>query len=73
MFLAVPMRIVSVESDEAVVELGGVRRRVRLDLVEGASPGMYGLIHAGFVITLLSEADAQETLEYLSGGRNATC
>jgi hydrogenase expression/formation protein HypC len=66
------MRIVSVESDEAVVELGGVRRRVRLDLVEGASPGMYGLIHAGFVITLLTEADALETLEYLSGGRNAS-
>jgi hydrogenase expression/formation protein HypC len=71
MCLAVPMKIVSVDSDQAVVELGGVRRRVRLDLVEGASVGMYGLIHAGFVISLLSETYALETLEYLSGGRNA--
>ena len=53
------------EGPEATVELSGVRKRVRLDLVEGASVGDYALIHAGYAITVMPEQEARKTLEYL--------
>jgi len=65
MCLAVPMRIVKMDGREAIVELPGVRKRVRMDLVEGASVGDYALIHAGYAITVLPEEEALETLSYL--------
>lgn len=65
MCLAVPMRIVEMDGREATVELPGVRKRVRMDLVEGASVGDYALIHAGYAITVLPEEEALETLSYL--------
>lgn len=66
MCLAIPMRIVKIEGDQARAELRGAVRRVRLDLVEGAEVGNYVLVHAGFAISLLEEEDALQTLEYLA-------
>ena len=65
MCLAVPMRIAEMDGQEATVELSGVRKRVRMDLVEGASVGDYALIHAGYAITVMPEEEALETLSYL--------
>jgi len=65
MCLAVPMRIMEVAGQEAVVELSGVRKRIRLDLVESARTGDYALIHAGYAIGVMPESEARETLEYL--------
>ncbi|MBD3369358.1 HypC/HybG/HupF family hydrogenase formation chaperone [Candidatus Fermentibacteria bacterium] len=66
MCLAIPMKIVKIEGDQARAELKGAVRRVRLDLVEGAEVGNYVLVHAGFAISLLEEEDALQTLEYLA-------
>ena len=65
MCLAVPMRLVAVEGSRGTVEVEGVHREVRLDLMEGARPGDWLLIHAGYAIQLLDEAAAAETLELL--------
>jgi hydrogenase expression/formation protein HypC len=59
------MRIVEMEGPEATVELSGVRKRVRMDLVRDASVGDYALIHAGYAITVMPEDEARETLSYL--------
>ena len=64
MCLAIPMKVVRAEGDRGEAETGGVRRTVRLDLVE-AAVGDYVLVHAGFAIQVLDEAEAAETLELL--------
>jgi hydrogenase expression/formation protein HypC len=63
MCLAVPMLIVSIEGDRAVVENHGVEARVSLDLTPEAGLGDFVLVHAGFAIQTLTENEARETLE----------
>ncbi len=64
MCLAVPGLVVSVEGRKAVVDFGGVRREVMLDLMEEGEvrPGCYVLVHTGYVIQILDEEEAEETL-----------
>ncbi len=57
------MKIVEIDGLDAVAELQGVRRRVRLDLVDDCKVGDYVLIHAGFVIEKLDEEQAKKSLE----------
>jgi len=62
MCLAIPARVIAIEDDMAVVELGGVTRRASLMLVPETKVGDYVLLHAGFAIQRLDEEEAQETL-----------
>jgi hydrogenase expression/formation protein HypC len=50
----------------ATVELGGVRQRVSTALVEGVAPGDYVVVHVGYALARLDEAEAQKTLRLLS-------
>jgi hydrogenase expression/formation protein HypC len=59
------MRIVERTGDDAVVESGGVRKNIRLDLLRNAAVGEYVLVHAGYAIERLDTAEALETLELL--------
>lgn len=64
MCLAVPVKVVAVNGNEATVDIGGVWSRVRLDLLgEEVKPGDYILVHTGFAIRRLDPADAEETLK----------
>ncbi len=65
MCLAVPVKIVAIEGNRATVDFAGNRRSASLVLVPAAAVGDYVLLHAGFAITVLAEADALETLELL--------
>ena len=65
MCLAIPMEIKSIDGNEAVAEAGGIRKEVRLDLLEGAEIGDYILIHTGYAIEKLDPAEALETLELI--------
>lgn len=62
MCLAVPLRLVEVDGASGVVEMGGIRRRANLSLVEGPKVGDYVVVHAGFAITILDQKEAEETL-----------
>jgi hydrogenase expression/formation protein HypC len=70
MCLAVPARIEEIYSRDGLkmarVDFGGVSREVCLDYVPAAKVGEYCIIHVGFAISLLSEAEAQETLALLN-------
>jgi hydrogenase expression/formation protein HypC len=59
------MRILKVEGNAGVVEAGGVKRRIYLDLVEEAREGDYVIVHAGYAIHKIDESEAQENLELL--------
>ena len=64
MCLGVPGRVVEVEEMTAVVDFWGVKRRVRLDLVdEPVQPGDYVLNHVGFAIRRIPPEDVQTTVE----------
>ena len=65
MCLAVPVKVVSVEGIEAEVEIGGVKRRVSIMLPPEARVGDYVLLHTGYAINVIDEAEALETLKIL--------
>lgn len=66
MCLAVPGRLMTIEGDQALVDLHGNRVPVCTVLVPEARAGDWVLVHAGFVIQKLTEEDARETWKVLS-------
>jgi len=62
MCLAIPLRVTRIEGDVGEVELSGVTRQISLALTPEARVGDYVLVHTGFAISVLDEAEAQETL-----------
>ena len=67
MCLAVPAKIVSINGDEAVAEIQGVRRKIIVSLINGPRIGDYVLIHAGFAIRKWSDEDVREYNAMLNG------
>ena len=65
MCLAVPVRITSIEGDQAEVDIGGVGRTVSIALTPEARLGDYVLLHTGYAINVLNEEEAEETLTLL--------
>jgi hydrogenase expression/formation protein HypC len=69
MCLGVPGKIVETYEkgglQMAKVDFGGVFREACLNYVPDAKVGEYCIIHVGFAISLLSESEAQETLDLL--------
>ena len=72
MCLGIPWRIVEITLTDAEglmrmgkVDFGGVSREVCLAYVPEAQEGEYVIVHAGFAISLLDEAEARETIELL--------
>ncbi|MGZ4358212.1 MAG: HypC/HybG/HupF family hydrogenase formation chaperone [Gaiellaceae bacterium] len=69
MCLGIPGQIVElVDSERGTVraEIGGVRRRVSVALLEGDPvPGEWVLVHVGFALQRIDEREAQETLALL--------
>ena len=63
MCLAVPLRITAIDGMDAEAERGGVKRRVRLDLLRDPKIGEYVLVHAGFAIERIDEEQARLDLE----------
>ena len=64
MCLGVPGRIIEVHGLSATVDFWGVRREVRLELVDqDVQPGDYILNHVGYAIRRIPEDDIEGTLE----------
>lgn len=74
MCLAIPGRVVEIVDEQnrlALVDVAGVRRTVNVGLLdaEGQSvgPGDWVLIHVGFALSVVDEAEAAATLALLQG------
>jgi hydrogenase expression/formation protein HypC len=69
MCLAVPGKIISVEEVHGnrigKVRFGGITREAVLDFVPDASAGDYVVVHVGFAISKVDEAEAARTYEIL--------
>ncbi len=62
MCLAVPGKVIEIDGDTARVDFGGITREANVVLVPEAAVDSYVLVHAGFAIQVLNEAEAEETL-----------
>ena len=67
MCLALPARVAALpDADTAPLEVGGVRQRVSVALLEGVRVNDYVVVHVGYALTRLDEAEAQRTLATLA-------
>jgi hydrogenase expression/formation protein HypC len=67
MCLGVPGRVVEVNGLSATVDFWGLRKQVRLDVVDApVSPGDYVLNHVGFAIRRIPATEAEATLALYS-------
>lgn len=71
MCLAVPLKIVEIDGLDAVGEVEGLRRRMRLDFIREPKVGEYVIVHAGFAIERLPEKQALEDIEAWGEVQNA--
>ena len=69
MCLGVPGRVLDTSIDDGVrygrVDFGGIVKRICLDHVAEAQPGDYVLVHVGFALVRIDEAEAQRVLAML--------
>ncbi|HDD64782.1 MAG TPA: HypC/HybG/HupF family hydrogenase formation chaperone [Firmicutes bacterium] len=63
MCLAIPMKVIEIEGKEAIVEMGNIRKRVNIQLVDDLKVGEYVIVHAGFAIQKIDEKQAKENIE----------
>ncbi|HZL01601.1 MAG TPA: HypC/HybG/HupF family hydrogenase formation chaperone [Cellulomonas sp.] len=69
MCLGIPGRVIETRDDDALlmgkVDFGGVRKEVCLAYTPEVQVGDYVVVHVGFAISRLDEAEALKTLEIL--------
>lgn len=71
MCLAIPGKVKSIESKfdglvrMAKVSFGGIIKEASLDMVPKAKVGDYVLVHVGVAISIVDEAEAKRTFQYL--------
>lgn len=66
MCLGIPMEIASIQGSKAVVQTGGLKRTINIEMVPEARVGDYVIVHTGFAIERLDEAKAKETLRLIN-------
>lgn len=70
MCLAVPGKIISIEEADATfrngrVDFAGIVKSVNLSYVPEAKIGDYVVVHVGFALSIVDEAEARQVFEYL--------
>ena len=63
MCLAIPAKVVELHGDgSGVIDVGGLRKTVSLMLVDDVEIGDFVILHVGYAIAKLDEAEAAKTL-----------
>lgn len=72
MCLAIPARVVErLKAAAALIDAGGIEKRVSLELVPEAAVGDYVIVHAGYAISRLDPEEALRTLGLFAEMRRA--
>lgn len=71
MCLAIPGKVLSISTQlddtfrQGKVSFGGIMKEINLCMVPEANIGDYVLVHVGVAISVIDEAEAKQTFEYL--------
>lgn len=69
MCLAVPGQIIAIEGEglelTGKVSFGGIQKQVSLAYTPSAQVGDYVLVHVGFALQIVDEAEAHQVFDYL--------
>jgi len=70
MCLAVPGKVISIsEADEfnrmAKVDFGGIKKDISIAFTPEVQVGNYVIVHTGFALSVIDEAEAAKVFEYL--------
>jgi hydrogenase expression/formation protein HypC len=65
MCLAIPARIKSIDGQNAIADIEGVKRDISLQLTPEAKVGDYVLLHTGYAIGIIDADEAEETMKLL--------
>jgi len=65
MCLAIPALIKSIDGYQAEADIDGITLQVSLQLTPDARIGDYVLLHTGYAISTIDQAEAEETLKLL--------
>lgn len=65
MCLGIPMKILKIEGDRAMVSAGKIERRIAINFLTNPMIGDYVIVHAGFAIEKINPEKAEETLQML--------
>jgi hydrogenase expression/formation protein HypC len=69
MCLGIPGRVIEIRDDgvlpTGVVDFGGIRKEACLVYASDAAVGDYVIVHVGFAISRVDEAEARRTLDVL--------
>ncbi|MBN2544548.1 MAG: HypC/HybG/HupF family hydrogenase formation chaperone [Spirochaetes bacterium] len=66
MCLAVPMKLIKIDGINGIVELGNINYKVNLELIDNPLIGEYLIVHAGFAINKINEAEAIESINLIN-------
>jgi hydrogenase expression/formation protein HypC len=66
MCLSIPAKIISIESEKAKANIGGSIVEINLQLVDDVTIGDYVLVHTGFALEKINEAEALNTLQLIN-------
>jgi hydrogenase expression/formation protein HypC len=68
---ALPVRIVALTGpDTAKVSLNGIVKEVSVALIDDPKPGEYVVLHVGYALARIDEAEAERTLALLAAERS---
>ncbi|MBW1916046.1 MAG: HypC/HybG/HupF family hydrogenase formation chaperone [Deltaproteobacteria bacterium] len=65
MCLAIPSKIVKINENMGIMDVNGVKREASLLFLEDVKIGDYVIVHAGFALHKIDEAEALESLKLL--------
>jgi len=67
MCLAIPVRITQLlDGERAMASVGGISREISIALVDDVAVGDYVILHVGYALSKLDEAEALRTLAMMS-------
>lgn len=62
MCLSLVMKVEKIYNKEALCDYLGVKRKIRIDVINNVKVGDYLLVHAGFALNKLSREEAEERI-----------
>ena len=67
MCLAIPGKVKKIDENKiAEIDFDGVLRTASMDMLPSGKVGDYVLVHAGFAIEVVDEAEAKKTIDLLN-------